>query len=134
MLLRIALLSVVLLSACKPSLIPDSSVPDTRENRAVMSFMDSYKNAVTERSVGDIMLLVSPDYLETSGTPEPQDDFNYKQLQEKLQKTFAQIKEVSLRFYIQNITRKDNKIMVYYFFNQHVLVNLSSGEQWITSN
>lgn len=132
---QILVIGLVLVSAgCKPRLIPDSSVRDTTENRAVVAFMDEYKNAVIARSVPDIMFLVSPDYLETSGTPEPEDDFNYTQLQENLRKTYALVKEVTLRIHIQKITRKDNKISVFYFYNQHSLVELPSGEQWMALN
>lgn len=122
------------LGACKPRLIPNSSVPDTKENHAVAAFMEDYKSAIISRSVPDIMLLVSPDYLETSGTSEPGDDYNYTQLQDKLEKTYAHIKEVTLRIHIQNITRKDDHIQVYYFYNQHSLVDLPAGEQWMALN
>lgn len=130
----IAIGLVLALSACKPRLIPNSSVPDTKENRVVTTFMEDYKSAIINRSVPDIMLLVSPDYLETSGTSEPGDDYNYAQLQDKLEKTYAHIKEVTLRIHIQNITRKDDHIQVYYFYNQHSLVDLPTGEQWMALN
>lgn len=122
------------LSACKPSLIPNSSVPDTKENRVVTRFMEDYKNAIVSRSVPDIMLLVSPDYLETNGTTEASDDYNYVQLQNKLEKTYAHVKEITLRIHIQNITRKDDRIQVFYFYNQHSLVDLPTGEQWMAVN
>lgn len=132
---RVIVIGLLLVcSACKPKLIPNTSVPDTKENLAVASFMESYKNAITSRSVADIMLLVSPDYLETNGTLEAHDDFNYSQLQEKLEKTYAHIKEVTLKFHIQKIVRKDGRINVYYFYNQHSLVTLPSGEQWMANN
>lgn len=121
-------------SACKPRLIPNSSVPDTKENRTVAAFMEDYKNAIVSRSVPDIMLLVSPDYLETSGTTDPADDYNYAQLQEKLDKTYSHVKEITLRLHIQNIARQEGKIMVFYFYNQHSLVELPAGEQWMALN
>lgn len=121
-------------NACKPRLIPNTSVPDTRENRAVLDFMENYKNALVSRSIPDIMLLVSPDYLETNGTSEAADDYNYVKLQDKLEKTYAHVKEMTLRFHIQNITRTDDRIQVYYFYSQHSLVDLPAGEQWMAVN
>jgi hypothetical protein len=121
-------------SACKPRLIPNSSVPDTKENRIVTAFMEDYKNAIISRSVPDIMSLVSPDYLETNGTSDAYDDYNYSQLQDKLTKTYAHVKEVTLNIHIQNIVRKEDKIMVFYFYNQHSLVNVPTGEQWMALN
>lgn len=133
---QVILIGLVLASvaSCKPRLIPNSSVPDTKENRAVIAFMEEYKNAIITRSIPDIMLLVSPDYLETNGTAEAADDYNYSQLQDKLQKTYAHVKEVTLRLHIQNIVRKDNQFLVFYFYNQHTLVELPSGEQWMALN
>ncbi len=132
---QVILVGLVLASsACKPRLIPNTSVPDTKENHAVAKFMEDYRNAIISRSVPDIMLMVSPDYLETSGTIEAGDDYNYAQLQEKLEKTYAHVKEVTLRLHIQNITRKDDRIMVFYFYNQHSLVELPAGEQWMAVN
>lgn len=132
---KVIMLGLVLVSAaCKPRLIPQTSVPDTKENHAVIAFMEEYKKAIVSRSVPDVMLLISPNYLETSGTAEPADDYNYSQLQDKLQKTYARVKEVTLRIHVQNITRKDNQIFVFYFYNQHSLVELPAGEQWMALN
>jgi len=121
-------------TGCKPKLIPNTSVRDTKENRAVTKFMDDYRNAIVSRSIPEIMALVSPDYLETNATNEPGDDYNYVQLQEKLEKTFSHVKEINLRMHIQNILHKESKYDVFYFFNQHSLVDLPSGEQWMAVN
>ena len=133
--MHVAVIGLLLaLGACKPRLIPNSSVPDTKENRVVTAFMEDYKNAIVSRSVSDLMLLVSPDYLETNGTAEASDDYNYTQLQDKLEKTYAHVKEITLRLHIQNITRKDDHIEVFYFYNQHSLVDMPTGEQWMAVN
>lgn len=121
-------------TGCTPKLIPNTSIRDTKENRAVTKFMDDYRNAIVSRSIPDIMALVSPDYLETSGTNEPADDYNYVQLQQKLEKTFSHVKEVNLHIHIQNVLNKDKKYNVFYFYNQHSLVDLPSGEQWMAVN
>ncbi len=122
------------MSGCKPKLISNSSVKDTKDNRAVAAFMDTYRSAVVARSVPDIMNLVSPDFHETNGTPDASDDYSYDQLQQKLEKTFARVKEITLRIHIQNIYKKGDKIDVFYFYNQHSLVDLPAGEQWMAVN
>lgn len=124
----------VSISACKPRMLPNSGVPDTRENREILKFMDKYKAAIELHSVPEVMGLVAKDFFDHGGTPEASDDFGYGQLEEKLQKTFAQVKTVNLRFFVQNVQRRNDKIEVVYFFNEHMLVGLPSGEQWMAAN
>src|SRR3989338_5166062 len=121
-------------TACKPRLIPNTSVKDNRENRAVIAFMEDYRNAIVSRSVPDIMTLVSPNYLETNGSVDASDDYNYVQLQDKLGKTYERIKEVTLRIHVQNIAHQEDHINVFYYYNQHSLVDLPTGEQWMAVN
>ena len=130
----LAIVLVTSMSACKPRLLPNSSVPDTKENRAIAQFMEGYKTAIVNRSTLEIMTMVSPDYLETNGTLDPADDYNYAQLQKKLEEAYSHIKELTLRYHIQNIVRKENIFNVYYYYNQHSLITMPSGEQWMAVN
>jgi hypothetical protein len=130
----LALASFLAVSACKPRLLPNTSIKDTAENREVVKFMESYKAALELHSVPEVMKLVAHDYFDNGGTPEASDDIGYSQLEEKLQKTFAQVKSVSLRYFVQNIQRREDKIEVVYFFNEHMLVGLPVGEQWMAAN
>ncbi|MES2503345.1 MAG: hypothetical protein V4534_00530 [Myxococcota bacterium] len=125
---------ILVVAACKPKLIANTSVKDNRSNRAVIAFMEEYRNAIVSRSVPDIMNLVSPDYSESNGTADPNDDYNYAQLQEKLEKTYAHVKEVTIRMHVQNIFKKDGNVNVFYFYNQHSLIAMPAGEQWTAVN
>ncbi len=122
------------LSACKPSLLPLSSVSNTAENRAVMQLMDQYKNAIEHHSVAEVMALVAPDFYESSGTDHAKDDYGYSQLEQKLQKAFARVKNLTLRYHVQKIERKDDQVSVYYYFNEHILADFPVGEEWMAGN
>jgi hypothetical protein len=49
--------------------IPNTTVKDTPENRAVITFMENYRNAVESRDVGALLAMAHPQYLDDNGTP-----------------------------------------------------------------
>ena len=49
--------------------IPNTTVKDTPENRAVITFMENYRNAVEARDVGALLAMAHPQYLDDNGTP-----------------------------------------------------------------
>ncbi|MBH1988842.1 MAG: hypothetical protein I8H75_04550 [Myxococcaceae bacterium] len=130
----LAVVLITFLSACKPRLLPNSSIPDTKQNRAISEFMENYKTAILNRSVSEIMAMVAPDYLETNGTADPSDDYHFSQLQKKLDETYSHIKEINLRYHIQSIVRKENTFNVYYYYNQHSLIAMPAEEKWMAVN
>lgn len=132
-----ALLTFLLLAtlfACKPQLIPQTSVADNAENRAVVDFMDRYKQAIESRSVENVLKLVSENYLDLSGPAEAIDDYNYERLKLRLEKAFERIQDIKLGIHIQHIAHKENGIEVTYFFSEHALLDFPSGEQWMSSS
>jgi len=52
------------LAACKPSLLPGTSIEDTSDNRAVIDFVTEYRDAVEARSAAKVLSLVADDYWE----------------------------------------------------------------------
>lgn len=128
------LLSVTALSACKPTLLPDSSVRDTYENRAVMCFLEDYKEASDARSANDVMDLVAADFFENGGTTGPGDKYGYSILREKLTRTFERVESLNLRLHVQRIERHDNIFDVYYYFVERALVHYPLNTQWITAS
>ncbi len=122
------------LVACKPNLLPLSSVPNTPQNRAIMKFMEQYKNAVEHHSVAEVMTLVAPDFYESSGTDNAKDDYGYSQLEQKLRTVFSRVKNLTLRYHVQKIERKDDQVFIYYYFNEHILADFPVGEEWMAGN
>lgn len=125
----ILLLSCASFTACKPKLLPNTSVPDTSFNRKVIEFMNLYGQAMEKRSTAELMGLVSRNYADKSASIETGDALNYDQLEEKLNKYFSMLLDLKLKLYVQNIQEKNGQILVTYHFSQNVVVKMPSGEQ-----
>ena len=127
-------LSLVAFSACKPRLIPDSSVPDTRQNRAVMAFLDDYRKAMESKSVEAVMSLVAEDFYDRAAITAPPFAIDRTQLESKLQQTFDKVENFAVRFYVQHIEKRGNQLDVVYYFVQRALVKYPTNSDWITGN
>ncbi|MBL8601801.1 MAG: hypothetical protein JNK72_07750 [Myxococcales bacterium] len=69
------------LMGCATGRIPNTDVPDTSVNRAVVSFCERYRHAVEGRDARTLLSITSPNYYEDSGTPRGDDDYGYDGLQ-----------------------------------------------------
>ena len=66
--------------ACSARQIPNTSVDDTPENRAIVDIINKYRVAVEEKDVNGILELVSRDYFSNYGTTsDSDDDYGYEQ-------------------------------------------------------
>ncbi len=106
-------------AACSPSLIPGTEIEDSDENREIIDVVAAYKKGLEERNVESIMRLVSPSYFENSGTPEPADDADYTDLQQKLTEWARQASRVraDIRLKAIQITGKTAKAQYFYEMN-----------------
>lgn len=129
------LLSLIALSACKPALLPETSVADTKENRAVKAFLDKYRSAMECRSTKAVMDLVASDFFENAGTTgQSTEKYGYSELREKLDATFAKIETIKLNYHVQNIERRGELFYVYYYFMQRAQVHYPSESHWVTAS
>ena len=68
----LALCAVMALSAgLQPERIPGTEIEDKGDNRAVYEVVRAYQKALEGRDAAAILALVSPDYFDTAGTPDP---------------------------------------------------------------
>ncbi|MDA0712920.1 MAG: hypothetical protein O2897_02920, partial [bacterium] len=125
---------ILVLTSCKPVLLPMSSVMNSKQNIKVMDFMDKYKSAIEKCSVEDVMALVSPDFYESNREKNNPTGFGAAQLKVKLQKVFSHVKSVTLRYHVQKIDYSNDLVNVYYYFNEHVLADFPVGEEWMSGN
>lgn len=127
------LLGLVFTSACKPKLLPSSSVPATAENQRIFNFLEQYKAAVEKRSVEAMMELVAKDYQDNMGSDDPSLFTNYLTLKEKLEKTLPRIQDIRLGLFIQHIAKRDNGLYeTVFYFNKQVLMDVPAGEKWLS--
>ncbi|MBM4320686.1 MAG: nuclear transport factor 2 family protein [Deltaproteobacteria bacterium] len=83
----------LLLPGCTPSLIPDTTVPDTAENREICQIMERYRRAMEQRDVDALRLLTSRRYFENaSTTADPTDDWGYPELEKVLEELKTAVK------------------------------------------
>ena len=102
--MRLRLLPLlVLLAACAPSRIPGTEVPDSKENRAVYEVIRQYAEALRKKDAGAILNLVSSDYYDGSGTPDPGDDVTRDVLERSLATDLSRVESVMLELGVKKI-------------------------------
>jgi ketosteroid isomerase-like protein len=94
---------LILLVACAPSRIPNTEVPDTRENRAVYEVIKQFGEALRKKDAAAILLLVAPDYFDGSGTPDPSDDVTRDILEKGLASDLSRVESVMLDMGVKKI-------------------------------
>jgi len=124
-----------LTSGCKPRQLPLSSVYDTKENKAILKFMDLYKAAIEKHDAESILELVAADFYEKNGSENPKEHYDREGLAQKLGESFEKIKKVRLNYHVQHVKQIQGtkKFEVVYFFVQHALVKLPSDQtNWMS--
>jgi hypothetical protein len=72
------------LCACEATMIPNTRVEDTSENREVVDFVEKYRLAVEERNTPILLSMASENYFDDMGTPAGEDDVDYDALKKGL--------------------------------------------------
>lgn len=128
------LLATLAFSACKPDMLPGTAVEDTKENRAVVDFLEEYREAVETRSAAQVLTLVADDYFEDGGTSDQADDYGAEKLQRDLDKAFEHAKAIHLEVFVQNVEYDEEKGLwnVDYRYRERALLAFEAGEKWVT--
>ena len=121
-----------LATACGPKMIPglDIEVPDTPDNRALLSVMEKFQRAYETKDVDALLALASPEFYETCGSSDTDDDYNFEGLREHFTEHFKLIEDISLSIALKDVNVEDNKALIDYRFLARYRMNLPSGEQW----
>lgn len=131
--IRLINLSVflIILTGCKPGLIPNTSLKDNDENMALTVFMAAYKNAIEARDVDAVLNLVADDYFQKPDEKDKSDKiYGKEQLRSKLEEAFAHISDVSLGLHIQHVYNEANLYEVVYYFTQQAMIDMPTGKEW----
>jgi ketosteroid isomerase-like protein len=126
---RIALLAFAAVAAlaCSPHRIPGTEVRDSPENRAVYDVVQAYRQAMEKRDAAAVLALVAPDFFDTAGTPEPDDDLDRARLQQALPQDLAKADSVRLEFTIRKIGVLGDKAEAELFYDQYYRVQTPGG-------
>jgi len=109
--------------------IPNTTVKDTPENRAVITFMENYRNAVESRDVGALLAMAHPQYLDDNGTPTGDDDLDYRALQRKLSRWRERVTDVRYEIKYRTITREMDRVMIAYRYSASFRIAYDEEDQ-----
>lgn len=109
--------------------IPNTTVKDTPENRAVITFMENYRNAVESRDVGALLAMAHPQYLDDNGTPTGDDDLDYRALQGKLSRWRERVTDVRYEIKYRTITREMDRVLIAYRYSASFRIAYDEEDQ-----
>lgn len=126
---RLALAAVlaVAVSACSVKRIPGTEIPDTKQNRAVYDVVDEYVRAMNKRDANAVLALVSPDYFDDAGTPDPSDDLDREHLEKALVQDLSKVETERLAVTLRKIEVTDGTAYAEIFFDNYYRVQTPSG-------
>lgn len=103
-LLQAIVVNALVSGACSTGRIPNTDLPDSSDNRAVVSFCERYRRAVEGKDARTLLSLASPEYYEDAGTPRGEDDYGFDGLQRLLTVWVDDVREVRYEMRYRRIT------------------------------
>jgi ketosteroid isomerase-like protein len=129
MTLRSVLVAAALasLAACAPRLLPGTSIKDSSETRPVYEVIRAYGDAMQKRDAAAVLALVAPDYLDSAGTPGPEDDLDRAALERTLATDFAKIDALKLDLGVKKIEVRGVEAFAEIFYDGYFRVMTAGG-------
>lgn len=124
-----SLFTASMIGGCGDEMIPNTTVPDNAENRAVLHFVEDYRHAVERRDVSAILSLVSDRFFDDNGTIQTTDDRDYDQLREELAR-FEELLDVRYEVRYRRVTMRPDRILVDYTFTASYKIATPDGDHW----
>jgi hypothetical protein len=100
---RIAILLALAASACTPRLLPGTEIHSNPDTRAIYDVLQRYRQAMEMRDASAVLALVAPDYFDTAGTPQPDDDADRGVLEKRLPEDLANVDTLKLELTVRKI-------------------------------
>jgi hypothetical protein len=124
---RLAIVFLLAASACSPRLLPGTEIEETRDTRAIYDTVLAYRQAMEKRDAAAVLALVSPDYLDQSGTGTPEDDVDRGELERRLAEDLATVDPLKLNFTIRRIDVTGNQAAAEIFYDSWYRVKTPGG-------
>ena len=116
---------------CTKNLIPNTDVSDTAENRDVIFFCERYRKDMEDRSVRDLLKLMSPAYFETGGNTKTGDDADYDKIHEFLVGDFLKTTGIRYEIRYRRVTfTEQSHILVDYTYAAAWKIPGAKGDEW----
>lgn len=127
----LAYLALFALCACEPTLIPNTRVEDTSDNREVLDFIERYRQAVESRNVSALLAMASRNYFDDMGTPAGDDDIDFDGLQVGLNRLREEVIGARYQISYRAVTYvPDQRVLVDLLYTGWFRVNTADGPQW----
>lgn len=121
----------IALCACEPTMIPNTRVEDTRENREVVDFVEKYRLALEARNGGALLALASQNYFDDMGTPSGNDDIDYDGLKDALGRLREEVLGTRYQISYRAVTYDvDQKVLVDMLYTGWFRITASEGPVW----
>ncbi len=125
------LAAAALSSGCAATMIPNTDVEDTAENRDIVVFVESYRHAVETRDVGKLLTLAAPDYLDHNGTVTGSDDVDLESLRAKITALHTAIEDVRFEIRYRRVTVRGDRVYVDLTYTGSFRIGeLGGGHHW----
>lgn len=129
--LALVSLLAVAASGCGKTLIPNTDVEDTSENRKAILVCEQYRHALEERNVGLLMQIASPRYYEDGGNTRVDDDIDFKGLEAYLTGVFQKTSNVRYEMRYRNVTFSPKKdVYVDYTYSASFKIPGLHDDEW----
>jgi hypothetical protein len=120
----------VVCAACAKSYIPNTEIPDTKENREIISFCERYRQAVQDLNMGLLLSFVSPRYFDNAGTPGAEDDMDKPGLENALKTRFGTVKSIRYEIKYRDIFYQDQQIFVDFTYTMSLQYEINGVTKW----
>lgn len=127
---QLALVALSLLAGCSTTYIPNTDVPDTEENRKLITFCERYRKAVERKDVMDMLKMASPKYYEDGGNMDASDDIDFAGLKQFLTERFEDAHGVRYEIRYRRVTRDNDRIFIDYTISGSWRIPTTQGDQW----
>ena len=129
-LLPITLLVAAASAACSASLIPNTLVEDSTQNRKVVLFCEEYRHAVEDKNIGKLVSMASPQY-HSRGTGT-HDFVDFDRLKGTLTTDVPKTNAIRYEIKYQRVMfGENNHVLVYFrFAARWKAVKADGSEEW----
>lgn len=116
---------------CTKTMIPNTDVEDTSDNRKVVSFCEEYRHGVEEKNVGLLLKLASQRYFEDGGNANAEDDIDFAGLKDYLTTTFMKTQAIRYEVRYRKISTSENsRVLVDFTYSASFRLPGVKQEEW----
>lgn len=118
---------LALAAACGPRLLPGTEVRETGDTRAIYDLIAQWVKAMNERNAPGVLALVSGDYFDDGGTPDPGDDLDREGLEKAVTADLARVEGSKLGVTIRRIDVEGDAATAELFYDSYYRVKTPAG-------